>query len=74
MQHSVYLGDSKDVCALMILNEVGHGVHDGAHAEAEQPGEDDHPPTTAAPHDHVVPHHNYYRHHHHMITVYLIPW
>ena len=59
MQHGVYLGDSKDVCALMILNEVGHGVHDGAHAEAEQPGEDDHPPTTAAPHDHVVPHHNY---------------
>ena len=43
----------------MILNEVSHGVHDGAHAEAEQPGEDDHPPTAAAPHDHVVPHHSY---------------
>lgn len=40
----------------MVLDEVGHGEHDGAHAEAEGPGQEDHPPPTAGLHDDGVAH------------------
>ncbi len=40
----------------MVLDEGGHSEHDGAHAEAEGPGEEDHPPATAGLHDDSVAH------------------
>ena len=51
-----YLRDGENIGALMVLDEVCHRVHNDAHAEAEAPGQDDHPPALAGLHDHGVAH------------------
>ena len=54
--HSGHLRDGKDISALVVLDEVGHGEHYGPHAETEGPGEEHHPPPLAGLHDDAVPH------------------
>ena len=54
--HSGHLRDGKDISALVVLDEVGHSEHYGAHAETEGPGEEQHPPPLAGLHDDGVPH------------------